>query len=104
MQQPQQLSQLEYPVLERKQLKGRTQITFVLPEDSPAGPVSVVGDFNHWNPATHPLTARGDGTRAATVALPARTTYSFRYLAAGDYWFDDEQADHHDGINSRLHT
>ncbi|MET9840387.1 hypothetical protein ABZZ01_21735 [Streptomyces virginiae] len=64
----------------------------------------MVGDFNHWNPAAHPLEPRGDGTRAATVALPANSAHSFRYLAAGDYWFDDEHADHHDGTNSRIRT
>ncbi|MBT2448314.1 isoamylase early set domain-containing protein [Streptomyces sp. ISL-43] len=76
----------------------------VLPEETPAGPVSVVGDFNHWNLHAHPLAARGDGTRAATVALPANSTHAFRYLAAGDYWFNDEMAGHHDGTSSHLHT
>ncbi|MFJ6784379.1 isoamylase early set domain-containing protein [Streptomyces yangpuensis] len=91
-------------MIERKQLKGRTQVTFILPEATPDGPVSVVGDFNQWNPTAHPLEPRGDGTRAATVTLPARSALSFRYLAAGDYWFDDEYADSHDGVNSRIHT
>ncbi|MFE1409745.1 isoamylase early set domain-containing protein [Streptomyces sp. NPDC058746] len=91
-------------MLERKRLKGRTQIAFVLPEHQPPAPVSVVGDFNHWNPAAHPLQSRGDGTRAAHVSLPAHSAHSFRYLAAGDYWFDDEQADQHDGTNNRIHT
>ncbi len=91
-------------MLERKQLKSRAQVTFVLPEDTPDGPVSVVGDFNHWNPAAHPLESRGDGTRTATVSLPRHSAHSFRYLAAGGYWFDDSEADSHDGTNSRLHT
>ncbi|GAA3506919.1 isoamylase early set domain-containing protein [Streptomyces showdoensis] len=91
-------------MLERKRLKGRTRITFVLPADSPDGPVSVVGDFNHWNPAAHPLLPRRDGMRAATVVLPAHSGHSFRYLAAGNHWFDDDQADGHDGVNSRVHT
>ncbi|ATZ29424.1 isoamylase early set domain-containing protein [Streptomyces lavendulae] len=91
-------------MLERKQLKDRMQVTFVLPADSPDGPVSVVGDFNEWDPAAHPLKTRGDGRRAATVVLPAGGAHSFRYLAAGDYWFDDDQADGHDGTNSRLTT
>ncbi|WP_426361751.1 isoamylase early set domain-containing protein [Streptomyces sp. E-08] len=91
-------------MLERKQLKGRTQVTFVLPADSPNGSVSVVGDFNHWNPAAHPLRVRDDGMRAATVVLPARSGHSFRYLATGDHWFDDDQADGHDGTNSRVNT
>ncbi|MFD4247604.1 isoamylase early set domain-containing protein [Streptomyces sp. NPDC058525] len=88
----------------RPRSKGRTQVTFVLPEDSPAGPVSVVGDFNHWNSAAHPLEPRGDSTRAAKVSLPSHGAHSFRYLAAGDYWFDDATADHHDGTNSLIHT
>ncbi|MFE9045922.1 hypothetical protein ACFYOG_34125 [Streptomyces sp. NPDC007818] len=74
-------------MLERKQLKNRTQVTFVEPADSPAGPVSVVGDFNQWDPAAHSLQDRGAGMRAATVVLSHRGGHSFRYLAAGDYWF-----------------
>ncbi|MCX5409781.1 isoamylase early set domain-containing protein [Streptomyces sp. NBC_00335] len=91
-------------MLERKQLKNRAQVAFVLPEDTPDGPVSVVGDFNHWNPAAHPLQPCCDGTRAATVRLPRHSAHFFRYLAAGDCWFNDEHADSHDGTNSRLHT
>ncbi|MGW6950992.1 hypothetical protein [Streptomyces xanthophaeus] len=47
---------------------------------------------------------RKDGSRTVTVALSGKGVHSFRYLAAGDYWCDEEQADSHDGINSRLHT
>ncbi|WP_406187301.1 hypothetical protein [Streptomyces sp. NBC_01006] len=47
---------------------------------------------------------RGDGTRAVTVTLPAHSSHSFRYLAAGGHWFGDEHADSHDGTNSRIHT
>ncbi|MFJ3963222.1 hypothetical protein [Streptomyces sp. NPDC090036] len=39
-----------------------------------------------------------------TVALHGKSVHSFRYLAAGDYWLDEVQADSHDGVNSRLHT
>ncbi|MFD8019136.1 isoamylase early set domain-containing protein [Streptomyces lavendulae] len=91
-------------MLERRQLKNRAQVTFVLPQDTPEGPVSVVGDFNDWNPAAHPLRSRGDGTRAVTISLPRHSVHSFRYLAADDHWFDDSDADTHDGSNSRLHT
>ncbi|MEZ0069897.1 1,4-alpha-glucan branching enzyme [Streptacidiphilus sp. MAP12-20] len=93
-------------MLERTQTddNNRTQITFVLPPDHPAGEVSVVGDFNNWQPGAHPLLARTDGYRAVRVALPAGERLSFRYLAHGDYWFDDETADAHDGRNGILHT
>ncbi|MFD3808241.1 isoamylase early set domain-containing protein [Streptomyces sp. NPDC058619] len=91
-------------MLERRKVKDRAQVTFVLPADTPPGPVSVVGDFNEWKPGAHVLQARGDGMRAVTVGLPARGVHSFRYLAAGHYWFDEDHADGHDGINSLLHT
>uniref|UniRef100_A0AAU2VDX4 Isoamylase early set domain-containing protein n=1 Tax=Streptomyces sp. NBC_00003 TaxID=2903608 RepID=A0AAU2VDX4_9ACTN len=90
-------------MLERKQRKDRTEVTFVLPADTPPGPVSVVGDFNGWNPGAHPLLPRKEDERAVTVALPKKTSHSFRYLAAGDYWFNDESADGQEGLNSRLH-
>lgn len=91
-------------MLERMPRKDRTEVTFVLPADAPPGPVSVVGDFNDWQPGVHTLEPRKDGKRAVTVALPSESTHSFRYLAAGDYWFNDESAVDHDGPNSRLHT
>ncbi|MER6781622.1 MULTISPECIES: hypothetical protein [unclassified Streptomyces] len=90
-------------MLERRPRKDGTEVTFVLPGEEPPGPVSVVGDFNGWQPGVHTLQPRKDGKRAVTVALTAETTHSFRYLAAGDYWFNEECTDH-DGANSRLHT
>ncbi|MGW7065193.1 isoamylase early set domain-containing protein, partial [Streptomyces sp. NPDC054904] len=56
-------------MLERRPRKDRTEVTFVLPADTPPGPVSVVGDFNDWQPGIHTLTPRKDGNRAVTVAL-----------------------------------
>lgn len=66
------------------------RVTFVLPADEPAGAVSVVGDFNDWNPFSHPLRRRGNGTRSAVAGVPAGSTVRFRYLAEGGLWFDDE--------------
>ncbi|MBT2471529.1 hypothetical protein J7E97_27610 [Streptomyces sp. ISL-66] len=91
-------------MLERQRRKNATEVTFVLPDGDPPGPVSVVGTFNDWRPGTHVLESRPDGTRAVTVSLPPKATHTFRYLAAGDYWFDDDAADGHDGTNSRLRT
>ncbi|MYT19201.1 hypothetical protein GTW69_02670 [Streptomyces sp. SID7760] len=91
-------------MLERRSSKDRTEVTFVLPADAPPGPVSVVGDFNDWRPGIHTLRPRKDGKRAVTVELPSRSSHSFRYLAAGDHWFNDESAGDQDGPNSLLHT
>jgi 1,4-alpha-glucan branching enzyme len=76
---------------------GTVRVTFVLPAAEPAGAVSVVGDFNDWNPYAHPLRKRGSGIRSAVVTLPAGTTLRFRYLAEGGIWFDDDTAGASDG-------
>jgi 1,4-alpha-glucan branching enzyme len=69
------------------------KVTFSLPAEEPAGPVSVVGDFNEWRPGAHPLVRRANGSRSVAVTLPAGTTQRFRYLAEGGRWFDDADAD-----------
>ncbi|MFG2752400.1 isoamylase early set domain-containing protein [Streptomyces xanthophaeus] len=91
-------------MLERTRRKNRTEITFVLPAGHPAGEVSVVGDFNDWQPGVHPMAGRPDGSRAVTVKFPVNERHGFRYLADGGHWLDEEGADGHDGRNSLLHT
>jgi 1,4-alpha-glucan branching enzyme len=69
---------------------GTVRVTFTLPADEPDGPVSVVGNFNDWDPYAHPLRLRSNRTRSAAVTVPAGSTLHFRYLAEGGVWFDDE--------------
>lgn len=69
---------------------GMVKVTFSLPAGEPAGAVSVVGDFNGWDPSAHPLKLRANRTRSASVTVPAGSTLRFRYLAEGGLWFDDE--------------
>lgn len=71
---------------------GTVRVSFSLPAESPAGAVSVVGDFNGWDPFAHPLRKRGRGVRSAVVTVPAGSTLHFRYLAEGGIWFDDDTA------------
>jgi hypothetical protein len=75
----------------------------VLPGTAEA-PVSVVGDFNDWTPSAHRFQPREDDTRAVSAVLPKGQVTAFRYLAEGGRWFDDEAADHHDGLNGYIHT
>lgn len=70
--------------------RNGNKVTFVLPVDT--GPVSVVGDFNGWDPAVHPLKKRSNGTRSVTVVVtPGR--HCFRYLGEGGAFFDEADAD-----------
>lgn len=82
--------------------KKATEFTFVLPIEHPPGAVSVVGDFNDWQPGTHPLVDVDKQVRAVTIEVPEGQRVAFRYLAEDGHWFDDEQADWHDGDNGHL--
>jgi 1,4-alpha-glucan branching enzyme len=81
---------------------GTVRVTFALPADEPRGTVSVVGDFNNWDPFAHPLRRRANGTRSAAVTVRSGSTLRFRYLAEGGIWFDDETAPACDGGNASI--
>jgi hypothetical protein len=81
---------------------GTIRVTFALPIDEPGGAVSVVGNFNDWNPFTHPLRKRANRTRSAAVTVQAGSTLHFRYLAEGGLWFDDESIPAQDGRGAAI--
>lgn len=76
---------------------GQVRVTFALPANEPDGAVSVVGNFNEWDPFAHPLRRRANRTRSAAVTVQAGSTLHFRYLAEGGVWFDDETIPAQDG-------
>jgi len=76
---------------------GMVRVTFTLPAGDPSGAVSVVGDFNDWDPFAHPLRGRANRPRSASVTVPVGSTLRFRYLAEGGRWFDDETIPAADG-------
>ncbi|HEY7021806.1 MAG TPA: isoamylase early set domain-containing protein [Ktedonobacterales bacterium] len=89
-----------------KTLQGQiARVTFTLPDSLWADTICLVGDFDGWNPAAHPLEHRRDGSWALTLDLPVGRTYEFYYLRDGQ-WMSDSQADGYvhapDGITSFL--
>jgi hypothetical protein len=86
-------------MIEREAGNGSVLVTFSLPVSE--GEVSVLGSFNNWDPAAHPL--RGDGaSQTATVELAPGSRHEFRYLGSDGRWFDDPDADALEGGNSIL--
>jgi hypothetical protein len=83
-----------HAVIKQTTVKGRGQVkvSFILRSDAVDGKVSVVGDFNGWDPTAHPLRSRSNGTRSVAVTLPRGRRFAFRYLAEGDRWYDDDAA------------
>lgn len=73
--------------------RNQVEVTFVLSADFPSVPISVVGDFNQWDPHAHPLRQARDGTYQVTMTLEAGRRYAFRYLSEGGRWFNEGFAD-----------
>jgi len=69
------------------------KVTFAIPGDHPSGQVSVVGDFNDWTPGKNVLAKRTNGTRSASITLPAGNRFRFRYLGENGHWFDDTEVE-----------
>ena len=82
-------------MLKRDIIKGSNQVrvTFVIPHDPNQPRVSVVGDFNNWDPKATPLIKRNNSMRSATVTLPPGQRYNFRYYSADGQWFNDAEPD-----------
>ena len=76
--------------------KERVKVSFVLPLSETPEPVSVLGDFNEWDPLAHPLKKRSNGTRSATVELDGGKRYAFKYLSEGGTWFTEPEASDHE--------
>jgi 1,4-alpha-glucan branching enzyme len=91
-------------MLERAKRGGRAEVSFVLPAAVPEGMVSVVGDFNDWDPAAHILRPRADGKRAVKIALPAGYTFAFRYQSDDGLSYIEKDADGYDDRDSFVST
>jgi DNA-binding response OmpR family regulator len=68
-----------------------TRVAFRL--DAPeAGQVSLVGDFNDWDPAACRLTRQASGTWTVEIAVPPGA-YEYRYIVDGDWVNDTHRAE-----------
>ena len=77
-------------MIQRQTVGPNVELIFQLDFD---GPVSVVGDFNDWDPFAHPLVRQIDSSTRTVTVMVAPGRYAFRYLADDGYFFDDPDAD-----------
>jgi 1,4-alpha-glucan branching enzyme len=75
--------------------KPASKISFKVSKAQAAGAstVSVVGEFNSWNPVAGEMNQLKDGSFSHTIELNSGREYQFRYVADGHNWFNDEDAD-----------
>ncbi len=82
-------------MIKREELKkgDGVKVTFVQAANGAKSNVSVVGDFNGWNPASGKMVRRSNGTASYSVKLEPGKSYRFRYMLSDGSWFNDEAAD-----------
>jgi len=73
----------------KKKIKRR-KITFSF-ESSDAREVSLMGDFNNWNPKKHPMKKDDNGKWTKAVILPPGQ-YEYKFLVDGQ-WKQDPRSD-----------
>jgi len=67
-------------------------VTFRLPKESGAERAWVVGQFNNWSTASHPMSKRRDGS--LELVIPLRPgTYRYRYYLGEGRWENAWDAD-----------
>jgi 1,4-alpha-glucan branching enzyme len=69
-----------------KEAIKRRRVTFSF-EDSGAGEVYLIGDFNDWNPTAHPMANDGNGLWKKTVMLTPEK-YEYRFKVDGEWKSD----------------
>lgn len=83
-------------MIEKTYLKTKPQckVKFTLPADTiSAIKISVVGDFNNWDPSANPLSKKKTGEYSSTLKLDIDHSYQFRYVTNDAIWLNDEMAD-----------
>lgn len=81
-------------MITRRVLEGdRVEVTFCVLNLGQSLPVTLVGDFNGWDPVALELAGNGNGELSATLVVPRGRRYEFRYRDSGGRWFNDEAAD-----------
>ena len=73
--------------------KTKAKVVFELGPGEGDHYVSVVGDFNGWDPYATPMKRRRDGTQRAKLKIPVGRTYQFKYLSDDGTWFCDPDTD-----------
>ncbi|MFK0571407.1 isoamylase early set domain-containing protein [Endozoicomonas sp.] len=96
-------------MLKKKIIKktAETEVTFEFAQNGVQS-VSLVADFNQWQPVTMKYHKK-EKTFRAKVKLPKNKTFHFRYLLDGADWENDHQADDYvanpfGSDNSVVHT
>lgn len=81
--------------IKKQYLKSRPEckVTFKLGKIENAESVSIVGDFNKWDPKSTTMDKLKNGSFTATCYLETGKSVQFRYLINNTLWMTEEEAD-----------
>lgn len=68
------------------------KVTFKVPADWATEEISLVGDFNEWDPTANKMEKK-NGSWETMIRLAPETEFQFRYFADGQTWLNDDEAD-----------
>ncbi|MDX1546775.1 MAG: isoamylase early set domain-containing protein [Rhodothermales bacterium] len=75
--------------------KGKSvRVTFALPAEVAEANATIVGNFNDWDAAKHPMKFdKKKGVWTKSVSFKPGETVEFRYFVDEQKWLNDEDAD-----------
>lgn len=75
--------------------KPECKVTFKLSKEIAAAydKVSLVGEFNNWDPKATTMKKLKAGDFTVTINLEKDKDYQFKYLADNENWINEEEAD-----------
>jgi len=73
----------------KPELKMKRQKVVFLFESAEAREVFLSGDFNNWNPKSHPMKDDGNGRWSRIVMMPPGK-YEYKFIVDGQ-WMEDPQ-------------
>ena len=75
--------------------KKTCNVTFTIDHGpvSEAKVVSLVGEFNDWDPSADPMKRSKSGSFSKSMQLDCGDRYQFRYVIDGTIWENDAEAD-----------
>ncbi|MDP4266113.1 MAG: isoamylase early set domain-containing protein [Bacteroidota bacterium] len=71
------------------------KVTFTIPgkEAHSVDCAHLVGEFNEWDTASHPMKKSKNGSHAVSLNLETGKEYQFKYFINGHRWENDNKAD-----------